>query len=360
LIPQQIRMRDYPSVITGNWNIPFPYLPSAVAMMLPLSLLPQTIAFIFWILLQAIAFAVVLWTSMHMAGIAADRRRLLILAAAVVIVSSPIQWDFRTHNNNLIYLALILLGLKSQRLWLSAILFAITANLKLYSVALIPGFLWRREYRIAAATAIATLTIAVVLPLLAFGYSHSTKLLGSWINEILFTMSPAGQAGAPLSLSKTAAALLGLEPAAFAVTVAARSAQAVWLGIVACYFLIAAKRDAPSSRSTSARLCDVVVMLMLPLPLSSWLVTYHAIVMSPAFVLIVAKLVEWEAPRGVRVMAAIAGAGCVVLRVAFPEFVLRAGVYYLSFVLVVLALGAIRMSLDRTSSTTTPIQAASP
>jgi hypothetical protein len=46
LLPPQIAAQDYPSVVSGNWLISFPYLPSAVAMLLPLSLMPQVAAFI--------------------------------------------------------------------------------------------------------------------------------------------------------------------------------------------------------------------------------------------------------------------------------------------------------------------------
>jgi hypothetical protein len=37
-----------------------------------------------------------------------------------------------------------MLGMMSRRTWISATLFALTANLKLYSGVLIAGFLWRR------------------------------------------------------------------------------------------------------------------------------------------------------------------------------------------------------------------------
>ena len=63
LLPPQINALDYPSVITGNWNISFPYLPSAVAMMLPLSLMPQVATFIVWMILQSLAFVTVIWAS---------------------------------------------------------------------------------------------------------------------------------------------------------------------------------------------------------------------------------------------------------------------------------------------------------
>ena len=349
LLPPQIGALDYPSVIAKNWNIPFPYLPSAVAMLLPLSLMPRTLAFIVWMLLQCASFAVVLWASLHLAGIAQSRIRLPVAAAAVFIVSAAIEWDLRAHNNNLIYLALIMLALMARRTWVSAILLAATANLKIYSGVLLLGFLWRREYRLAASMALAGLLIAIVLPLLTFGHSQFIKLLGSWTNEIHFLMSSAGQTAAPFTIRKTVSALLGLESGASAVTLVSISAQSLWLGLVVAYFVVAAKPTAPASESNTARLCDVIVMLMLPLPISAWFVPYHAVVMLPAFVLIVATLIDEQQPHRVRAMAAIASAGCIFMRFAFGAWELRTGVYLISFVLVLLALGAIRMSLAQSA-----------
>ncbi len=45
-------------------------------------------------------------------------------------------------------------------------------------------------------TASAAIVLAMALPLLAFGPDHALKLFGSWINELLYTASPAGGAAA--------------------------------------------------------------------------------------------------------------------------------------------------------------------
>jgi Glycosyltransferase family 87 len=343
LLPPQIAAHDYPSVVSGNWLISFPYLPSAVAMLLPLNLLPQVAAFIVWMLLQGIAFAVVIGTSLRLAGLARSHRRLPIAAAAVFIVSAPIEWDLRAHNNNLIYLALVMLGLVARRTWIAAILFAVTANLKLYSAVLIPGFVWRREYRLALATTVAAPGLAVGLSLLVFGPEQSFKLGLSWIDELRYTMHPIGTAQPPLSLQKTAGALLDVAPLSDAAWIAARCVQMLWLAMALGYFLATWRRSADGETGI-ARLSDVVVILMLPLPFSSWLVPYHAVVMLPAFVLIVAALVDSQRPKGLRIAVGIACAGCIALRFAVPAWDLRAGVLTLSLMLTLLALGAIRLT----------------
>lgn len=344
LLPPQIKALGYPTTITGDWKISFPYLPSAVAMMLPLSLMTQTTAFLVWMNLQVVSFAVVIWASLRLAGIEQSPLRLPIAAAAVFVVSAAVEWDLRAHNNNLIYLALVMLGLVARKAWVAAVLFAVTANLKLYSGVLIPGLLWRREYRLALMTALAAIILVVALPLLVFGPEHALKLFGMWINELLYTASPAGRAAAPLSLQKTAGALLATDPGSATAITAARCAQALWLALVAGYFLLAARPGSPGSSTSVARLSDTVVLLMLPLPISTWLVPYHGIVMLPAFVLIVSRLIDAQQPRAIRIMAAAACIGCLALRFAVPAWELRAGTLTLSLVLTLLTLGVIRMS----------------
>jgi hypothetical protein len=352
LLPPQIAAQDYPSVVAGNWNISFPYLPSAVAMMLPLSLMPQVAAFIVWMILQGLAFVTVIWTSLRLAGLERSHLRLPIAAVAVFVVSSAIEWDLRAHNNNLIYLALVMLGLTARRTWVAAVLLAVTANLKLYSVVLIPGFLWRREVRLAVATGLAALALAIVLPLLTFGPAQAFKLFVSWINEILYTASDAGRAHAPLSLHKTAAALLGVAPTAPEATWAARCAQLLWLALVAFYFLVPARRPGTGG---VARLCDVIVLLMLPLPVSSWLVPYHGAVMLPAYILIVSVLIDWQRPESLRIIAGLACAGCITLRFAAPAWELRAGTLTLSLMLTLAALAAIRSAPEHAAVSSSPV-----
>ncbi len=99
----------------------------------------QTTAFMVWMGLQVASFAVVIWASLRLSGIDRSPLRLPIAAAAVFVVSAAVEWDLRAHNNNLIYLALVMLGLVARKTWIAAVLFAVTANLKLYSGVLIPA-----------------------------------------------------------------------------------------------------------------------------------------------------------------------------------------------------------------------------
>ena len=339
--PLILRHAHYPSAMSGDWQVNFPYLPSAVAMMLPLNALSKPVAFGLWLILQATSFAVVLWAALRLAGAAQWRSRLLIAAGAVVLAGSPIGWDFRTHNNNLIYLALIMLGLVARRTWLAGTLLAASFNLKLYSGALLLGLIWRREYRLAVAMAVASLLLGVVVPIAVFGPSEYLQLLGDWIGEIRYTVSPAGAAAGHASLRHAAAALLGADGSAHGVTVLLRTSQAVWVALVIGYFVVVPRSDGADQR---ARLADICVLLMAPLPLSTWFLPYHAVVLLPAFVLLLTVAVSDEWPLPVRVAAVAAPALHELLRFALRAWEFRGAVYLLSFVAVLLALGAVRLA----------------
>ena len=354
LLPPQIAAQDYPSVVTGNWDISFPYLPSAVAMMLPLSLMPQVAAFIVWMILQGLAFVTVIWASLRLAGLERSHLRLPIAAAAVFVVGSAIEWDLRAHNNNLIYLALVMLGLTARRTWVAAALFAVTANLKLYSGILIPGLLWRREVRLAVATGLIGRGAGGRAPPACLRPGAGAQAVRcSWINEILYTVSDAGRAHAPLSLHKTAAALLGVAPTASASTLAARGVQLLWLALVAFYFLVPARRPGTGG---VARLCDVIVLLMLPLPISSWLVPYHGVGDAAGL-----HPDRFGADRLATARRACGSSRASPARAAsrcasrLPAWELRAGTLTLSLMLTLAALAAIRSSPERTAVSSSPV-----
>jgi hypothetical protein len=336
------RSLQYPSVALNDSTIPFPYLPSAVAMFLPLSALPLMVAFGFWIVLQAAAFAVVLWTGIKLSGAAEHRGRLLIALAAVLMAENQLGWDFRTHNNNVIYLALIMLGMTVRAAWLSGLLLAVSANLKIYSGILLFGLIWRREYWLAVSMSIAGVLIAVVLPIAVFGAHGYIQLLEGWVGQALSNAPPGKPALLPPDLlRKSAAFLLGADPASAAVSILVRTSQIVWLALVIGYFVFA-KRPSGAASDTQARLSDFCVVLLAPLPFSIWFMPYHAIVLLPAYMLLLTVAVSTDRDIWTRRIAAFALIACQILRYVVTLWDLRGAVYLTSFVLILLALGALR------------------
>ena len=336
------RSLKYPSVALNDWTIPFPYLPSAVAMFMPLSALPLMVAFGFWMLLQAAAFAAVLWTGIRLSGAAAHRGSLLIALAAVLMAENQLGWDFRTHNNNIIYLALIMLGMTVRTTWLSGLLLAISCNLKIYSGFLFFGLIWRREYRLAVAMSIAAILIAVAFPIAVFGFHGYVQLLEGWIAQALYN-PPAGLPSLlpPDLLRKSAAFLLGADPASSAVSIFVRASQGVWIALVIGYFILA-KRPSGTASDSQTRLSDFCVVLLAPLPFSIWFMPYHAIVLLPAYMLLLTIALSTGRKLWTRRIAAFALIACQILRYSVTQWELRGAVYLISFILILLALAATR------------------
>jgi hypothetical protein len=307
-------------------------------------LLPWSVAFVLWMTLQVAAFAVVFWAGLRLSGASALRERMPLATLAVLMTSGPLGWDFRNHNTNLVYLALVMLGLVTRKTWLGGLLFAASVNLKLYSGLWLAGLVWRREYRLASAMGVASLLLGIVLPVLVFGFPAYLQLLREWFEQVLYTATPSVQAAGPATLLRSVVTLLGDEPTSFSVFAVWHAAQLLWVALVIGYFAAASRRDR-SNPGDQARLADVCVLLMASLPLSTWFVPYHAVVMLPALLLLLTVAVSAEWPRWARATAIVALAGCQLLRFSPFSFELRGLIYLVSFSLLVLGLGAVRLAI---------------
>jgi hypothetical protein len=335
----------YPAVVTGDWaHTLFPYLPSAAAMMLPLSAPPEMPAFALWLLIQLGAFVIVVLIGLRLSGAMALRARWLIALAAVLASENSLSWDFRNHNTNLVYLALVLLGLYANRTWLAAALLALSINLKLYSGLVPLALAWRREYRLAAATCIAAVFVAVLLPAAVFGPAAFIQLMADWFAQIEYTA--AVHSGTTASLIRSVAALLGADPAAASVTLTLRATQTAWLILVAWYYWVSRHaRLSEAGAGQQARLADMCVALMAPLPLSTWFIPYHAVVMLPAYMILLTVAVAEATPQRLRAIAIGSIAICQALRFALRDWDYRGLVFLLSFVALLLALAAVRCEI---------------
>lgn len=152
-------------------SVPFPYPPSAIAMMLPIGLLPQTMGFVIWILLQAACLWISVWSALRLSGAANWPGKWALGFIAVLCIEYPLSWDFRNHSNNVVFLTLVMLGVATRRNWLSALLLAASAGLKIYSLLFVLVFAWRREWRLVALLLLFVLALCIVLPLVVFGPS---------------------------------------------------------------------------------------------------------------------------------------------------------------------------------------------
>jgi hypothetical protein len=248
----------------------------------------------------------------------------------------------------MIYLALVMAALMTRVTLLSALLLGISSNLKIYSGVLFFVFLWRREYRLAFAMIVAAALIATILPIAVFGFSGYVQLLNGWAGQALFYAPPAGEeAVLPADLWREAGALIvGNDPNSTAVSVLLRSSQAIWIAIVAGYFAFATRPNV-SAPEPQARLADVCVGLIAPLPFSIWFTPYHAIVLLPVHMLLLTVVVSESWNVRIRGMALATLAGCQLMQYAVPSE-LRGATYLVIFAIVVVALGVVRSRIGET------------
>jgi hypothetical protein len=76
-----------------------------------------------------------------------------------------------------------------------------------------------------------------------------------------------------------------------------RALQAMWILIVLSYFSFLPRIRHDDPEQDPKRLADACVLLMAALPLSTWLVPYHAVVLLPACVLLLSVVaVAWPNP----------------------------------------------------------------
>ncbi|MBV9558608.1 MAG: DUF2029 domain-containing protein [Pseudolabrys sp.] len=336
----------YPSVAFNQWTLPFPYLPSAIALFSPLSLMSQTMAFGVWMALQAASLIVILRASLQLSGATAMPAYYLIALLAVLAADNPLGWDFRTHNNNLVYLAFVMLGLTARSAWLGGVLIAISANLKVYSGPLVAVLLWRREWRLATATIIAGLLIVTIVPVLYFGPSGFVQMMIGWFGQVDFHAPPGVAAILPPDPFRVAAAALaGAELDSAAATTMLWAMRGFWLAVVLAYYASTMRTpDLPDGR---ARLADACVILLAPLPFSHWFVGYHAVPLLPAYVVLLTVACDDEAPRRARIYAVGAIAAAQVVYYSIRTYELRAAIYLFVFTAVVAGLGLVRATIAR-------------
>ena len=341
----------YPASETGKWVIAiFPYPPSAAAMFLPLQLAPQLISFGFWLALQVVAFATVLWVAARLSGACDFPGWPVIALIAALFAENALSWDLRNHNNNLIYLALVMLGLFTRRIWASALLMALSFNFKVYSGGLIFSLAWRREYRLAIGMAFAAIMIAVFLPMAVFGNAALPQLFSDWIEQVRYIADPANQVAYPVSLLRAATKFLAADPTSDKAILLLRATQIAWLGLVAAYFLLARRVEADRPAAyDQVRLADACVALMAPLPLSVWFLPYHGVVMIPAFMLLLTVVVQNGWTKYHRITAIAVCLGCQGVRFVVPDWNYRGAVFLAEFVLLVMALAVMRWHLTRPS-----------
>jgi len=80
-------------------------------------------------------------------------------------------------------------------------------------------------------------------------------------------------------------------------------------------------------------------------PIAPWFIPYHAVVMLPAYILLLTVAIAEEWPKWLRATSAGACVASLVVRFAIPSWNYRGAMFLISFVILLSALGTIRRAL---------------
>jgi hypothetical protein len=162
---------------TGAYPTHFTYAPPAVALRLGLAVL-GTGAGLLWIAAMIAAFVGTLWAVNRLVGEPPwpGARALLTTFAC----GYAVQWDFRSVNGNLIWVALALAAILAVgHPWRAGALLAAAVSLKVYAIVLLPWLLWRRP-AVAVPAFVGLLVAFVGVPAVAFGPVDAVAVTRSW------------------------------------------------------------------------------------------------------------------------------------------------------------------------------------
>lgn len=290
--------------------------------------------------------------------------RWLWVAGAIAAASYYVQWDLRTGNSNLIYLALLLGSVATYRRNLprwAGLLLAASVSLKLYSVLLLPYLLISGRLRWLG-WSLAWLVVAFVLiPLVVFGPAEAAALTELWVAKLLTIPDPAELPSFYKSLTRSllvvttsglgqGANFVDWDPAL--VRVVSSVWKAVWALTLGAWFW-RTRTLRGEGEPSSLLLGDVAVLALLPLPFSPTFQPHHAVVvLIPAFMLL--SVVRRDGLRGAGLMAAGLLAGAFFVVKLTPGWPLRGVTIQLALWIYALSLHMLASGWLRTREAPTP------
>jgi hypothetical protein len=322
-----------------QWTSGFLYPPPNVVLRIGLAKLGLGASAILWMGLLIASTIFCLRASLSLLGLSQHPARYVMALLALSSVEYFIEWDLRALNGNMIYLAALLGTLT----WVhrarpvgAGFLLACSIVLKVYSIVLLPYFLFKRQYRLCLSAGLWLVMFFVVLPALSLGPENAWRLSESWVTTVLSSCDsrslPFEYPAYLTSLHKTLLILLNekagrgifnilmlQEDQIFTIT---RWGQAVWVMLLGLYVLVQRRYRATMSAGR-ALMMDAGVLTLVMLPFSPALQPHHGVVMLIPAILLVSQSFDVAAPKGVRWSSAMMLLACYVELQFGPSLALR-------------------------------------
>ena len=345
---------DYPArLAAGTMNQVFPYPPPAVVLFDVLGAAGAGAFMAAWLVFMLAGLLVSLRASFG--GERSEMTAAWPLAAALALIfaDSPVAWDLRNANSNLVCLGLVLgaFALTDKRPALAGVLIGLGISIKLFGILLLPWLLWRGPRKALIAALVTLALLWLVLPAAIFGIEGTIRLYAGWREQLRIISDPwiysfiqAGVGPPLVSVRRAAMTLTGQGPEATATLAAVAGLWAIWIAGLAWYALRAVRTRGVRAPSRAA-LADWTVLLLAPLPFSPWLEPYHAAPIVPGLVLCVVLALDVGLEARERIAALIGLAAFAAIRLGGVPFTIRAIGILAGFLVLVVVLGFLRPRL---------------
>ncbi|HZT78890.1 MAG TPA: glycosyltransferase family 87 protein [Gemmataceae bacterium] len=282
----------------------YPYPPSAVVLHYASALFSFPVSAGLWMAGTAAAALGCWWVLARMLGL--DRRPGLLALLLLAHAASAyfFQWDLRSQNCNLVFLAALLFGLRAlqrQRPAAAGWWLALSFSLKLFSVLVIPYLLWSGRRKELGWTLAFLAVFWVGLPAALFTPEGMCRAYADWFRQMEEASNQRLNDGHPIliSLRGSAERAVGDRGAAGLVE---NGVRGLWLAVMAGAW--GASRRRADRGDIFGLLTDVSVLTLAPIALSPYLEPYHPVPFAiPALLLLHAAADRRQTWR-VRLLAA--------------------------------------------------------
>jgi hypothetical protein len=272
----------------------YAYPPSAAILHYAVAGFPIATAAAMWLSLTIVAALGIWWLLVRLLEL--DRNPVWGVLVLLAYGSSCyfFQWDLRSQNCNLIFLASLVCGLYClHRQWWAAAAFwiALSFSLKLFSLLVIPYLLWSGRRRAFAWTAGFLVAFWLVLPATVLGTEGCRSAYAEWFGRMQHMVDYPAAMTHPILISvrRSAAWLADGDPRIAWLIV--NSVRGVWAAVcVAAAAASRARREPPGD--ATGLLSDVSVLALAPVAISPYLEPYHAVAFAIPSILLVHAMAD--------------------------------------------------------------------
>ncbi len=306
---------EYPKVTdkpTGPIGYPVPML---LALQV-IKALPESVFSISFEIVYLILPILCLCLLQRLAGMKKNPYRWIVAFFAFFVAWDYIQFDIRALNLNIILLFLVLLSLdllRRDKEILAGVVLGISVVVKLYSLFLIPLWLYRKRYKAAITAAVVLVATFILLPGVVLGFSEAFYLTLDWLAAIKTTST--AQASQLMvcylvSFNRAITALFGANQAGGigslpqetwdALNTGLMLFKVLWVGIV-----LAAVYGVQKIQQNGIHLRQVAILLIAPIPISPLLQPHHMVLILPSAFILCSVVVMPKVAAIIRVLAAL-------------------------------------------------------